>query len=204
MIIFVVSLIAAVGMSLLYINSEQEKISTVKPEETWNFSRLDRLTMAAFMDEKNAVWVSLVLMYTYTIIAYAFLYLFGSKMSDFEFYSSNAFIDNFVANHSLVITGVNKNMSPSQAARKVKKVFDYRYREEGAKVVSCNAFHKTDNLQKHWRKVKNYRAKVNDFQTESYASGEAQMIWVGSRLKCNKQYVEGSKYFQEKLDSAEK
>lgn len=30
------------------------------------------------------------------------------------------------------------------------------------------------------------------------------MIWVGSRLKCNLRQVEGSKYFQEKLEVAEK
>ena len=85
-------------------------------------------------------------MYTYTAVAYYFLYVFSSKMSQFEFFSSNTFIDRFVANHSVIITGVNQKLSTATAARKVKKVFDYRYRDEGAKVVSCNAYHKTNNV----------------------------------------------------------
>lgn len=52
-----------------------------------------------------------MLLYLYTAIAYIFLMTFSSKMSDFEFYSSNAFIENYVANHSLIITGVNKELS---------------------------------------------------------------------------------------------
>jgi len=85
-------------------------------------------------------------------------------MSEFEFYSSNAFIDKFVANHSLVITGVNTALSIENAAKKVKKVFDYRFRGEETKVVSCNAFRKTENVQKHWRKVKAYRMKQGEFE----------------------------------------
>jgi hypothetical protein len=50
-------------------------------------------------------------MYTYTAVAYSFLYIFSSKMSDFEFYSSNTFIDRFVANHSIIITGVSEKLS---------------------------------------------------------------------------------------------
>lgn len=103
-------------------------------------------------------------MYFYSALAYWLLFRFSSKMSDFEFYSSNAFIDRFVANHSLIITGVNTALSTDQAQRKVKKVFDYRFRGEDTKVISCNAFRKTGNVQKHYRKVKNYTAKMAEFE----------------------------------------
>jgi hypothetical protein len=112
----------------------------------WNFSRLDSLTLAVFFNKQKTALVSVILMYTYTVVAYYFLYVFSSKMSEFEFFSSNTFIDRFVANHSIIITGVNQKLSTALAARKVKKVFDYRYRDEGPKVVSCNAYHKTKNV----------------------------------------------------------
>ena len=59
------------------------------------------------LNDKSAVWSVILLMYCYTTFAYYFLYAFSSKMSEFEFYSSNEFIDRFVANHSLIITGIN-------------------------------------------------------------------------------------------------
>lgn len=130
-----------------------------------------------------------MLLYLYTAIAYIFLLTFSSKMSDFEFYSSNAFIENYVANHSLIITGVNKELSTAMAAKKVKKVFDYRFRGEDTKVVSCNTFRQTANVQKHWRKVKSYRMKKAEFDQESYASGEQQYVEVGDWYKCNKQRI---------------
>ena len=101
-------------MFLLYRYQEvdSEQLGGVHPEDSWNFSRLDRLTLAAMLDEKHAVWVSILLMYLYSALAYYFLIDFSGKMSEFEFYSSNAFIDNFVANHSLIITGINDKLSP--------------------------------------------------------------------------------------------
>ena len=108
------SILSALGMALLYNFSEIDsgRLDGVHPEDTWNFSRLDKLTLAAMLDLKHAVWGSILLMYLFTALAYWFLLDFSGKMSEFEFYSSNAFIDNFVANHSLIITGVNEKLSP--------------------------------------------------------------------------------------------
>jgi len=130
-----------------------------RPSDSWNFSRLDRVTLAFFMNEEETAYVSVAQMYLYSLLAYFFLFSFSAKMSEFEFFSSNAFIDRLVANHSLIITGVNTEMSTELAAKKVKKVFDYRFRGEDTKVVSCKAYRKSENMQKHWRKVKSYRAK---------------------------------------------
>ena len=169
-------------------------------EDSWNFSRLDRLTMAAFLDEDSTIFVSILLMYAYTAIAYYFLYCFSSKMGEFEFYSSNTFIDRFVANHSIIITGVNQELSSEVAAKKIKKIFDSRFKGEDTKIVSCNTFRKTDNVTKHWRKVKLYKAKTAEYEQESFASGEAQMIWVGDKWKCNRRQVDACKFYSEKLD----
>ena len=190
-------------ISLYILTDTTEELNQGRPQDTWNFSRLDSITLAAFLDNKYAAFVSITQMYLYTVLAYWLLFKFSSMMSEFEFFSSNALIDRFVANHSLVITGINTALSTEQAQRKVKKVFDYRFRGEDTKVLSCNAFRKTENVQKHWRKVKSYTSKLAEFEQESFASGENKYIKVGSVLKCNKRKVEGSKYYGEKLQQAQ-
>ena len=162
------------------------------------------MTLAAYLDEPSTAFWSIIVMYIYTFIAYYFLYIQSSKMGEFEFYSSDTFIGRFVANHSIIITGVNQKMGSEYAARKVKKVFDSRFKGEDTKVVSCNTFRKSANVQKYWRKVKVYRAKLAEYEQESFASAssEPQLIWVGSRAKCNYRQVDARKFYQEKLEDA--
>ena len=184
-------------MSLFYIYRDE---SVIEPRDySWNFSRLDKFTLAAFLNEKTAIMVSILLMYIYTAVAYFLLYMFSSKMTEFEFYSPNTFLDRFVANHSLIITGVSQQLSTEQVAKKVKKVFDFRFRGEGSKVVSCNAFRKTNDVKNDWRKVKNLKNKVAEYEGESFGSQESKLIWVGSALKCNQRQVDAHKFYSDKL-----
>ena len=105
---------------MLYKFHEQSPTEEIfDPRQTWNFSRLDKLTLAAFLDDKTASWVIILMMYVYSAIAYFFLFSFSSKMSEFEFYSQNTFLDRFVANHSIIITGVSQALAPEQASKKV-------------------------------------------------------------------------------------
>ena len=121
--------------------------AALQPQDSWNFSRLDKLTLAYFMASESTAWVAICLMCVYTVLAYLMLYSFSSRMGEFEFYSSSMFIDRFVANHSLIITGVNTSLSSQQASKEVKKLFDFRFRDQDdKKVVSCNAFRKTDEV----------------------------------------------------------
>lgn len=83
---FLVSVISATVLTLVYKYSSDEE-QGLDATTTWNFSRLDRLTLAAFLDKQSVSWVIILLMYTYSAIAYVFLYNFSSKMSEFEFYS---------------------------------------------------------------------------------------------------------------------
>ena len=178
--------------------------NNVDAEYSWNFSRIDRLTIAAYLDETSAVFWSILIMYIYTFIAYYFLYVQSNKMAQFEFYSSDSFIGRYVANHSIIITGVNQKLNADVAAKKIKKVFDSRFKGEQTKVISCNTFRKSINVSKHWRKVKSYRAKLSEFNQESFASlsSEPHLIEVGSRLTCNYRQVDAVKFYQERLDQA--
>ena len=58
-------------------------------------------------------------------------------------------------------------------------------------------------MQKHWRKVKNYRNKYNEYETESATSIEPKQIWVGKSHRCNRRQVEAVKYYGEKLTEAQ-
>lgn len=85
----------------------------------------------------------------------------------------------------------------------MKKLFDYRFRGEESKIVTCNSFHKADNMQKHWRKVKNYKNKCFEYEAESSLSNEPKLIWVGKSLHCNRRQVDAVKYYSDKLAEAQ-
>jgi len=75
-------------------------------------------------------------------------------MSTYEFQSANTFIDNFVASHSVIINGVNKQIGTEEASRKIAKVFQQRFGKD--KVMSCNTFRKTFNVKKLWVNLQVY------------------------------------------------
>lgn len=105
---------------------------------TWNFSRLDLISLANAINDKSVINLVILMTLLYTTIAYYFLYVLCSKMSKFEFYSANNYIDRFVARHSVVITGVNPHIGTEEASQNVKKVFKKRFGKE--KVLSCNTY----------------------------------------------------------------
>ena len=158
------SAFSATVLTLLHMYPRETYIDSLDPVQTWNFSRLDKLTLAAFLDDKFAIWVIIILMYVNSGIAYYFLFSFSNKMSEFEFYSQDTFLDRFVADHSIIITGVSKSLAPEQASRRLQRVFEYRFRGEDNKVVSCNTYRKNENVAKHWRRVKFLRSKIVEYE----------------------------------------
>jgi hypothetical protein len=53
----------------------------------WNFSSLDKITLAAALDDKETVENVLLLMIVYSLLAYGFLISFCYEMSSTEFTS---------------------------------------------------------------------------------------------------------------------
>ena len=54
-------------------------------EDNWNFSRLDKLTLAASIDDNDTVMIVILLTYTYSLFAYYLLLQFCAQMSVYEF-----------------------------------------------------------------------------------------------------------------------
>ena len=75
-------------------------------------------------------------------------------MSGFEFQTASSFLDLFVASHSVIIRGVNTEIGTEEAAKKIGKVFEQRFKKSN--VISCNTFRKCYPLKKLWRDVQIY------------------------------------------------
>lgn len=73
----------------------------------WNFSRLDRKTLAAALDNVNTVHIVLLLTLVYSILAYVLLFSICYEMSNTEFTSQEEFIERWVSKHAVFIRGVN-------------------------------------------------------------------------------------------------
>ena len=50
--------------------------------------------------------------------------------------------------------------------------------------------------------MKHYQQKVKDIKQQTELTGEAEMVWVGERLKCNSKQVNRLDYYEEKLKKA--
>lgn len=172
-------------------------------EANWNFSRLDKLTLAVALDDNQTMVIAVLMTYTYSLFAYYLLFTFCTQMSEYEFDTSEQYIDRFVAKHSVIIRGVNTQIGTEEAAKKVTKLFEQRFgKEQKDPVVSCNTFRKSNQFQKLYRKVKTYRKKLAALNEQSELSGEKELVWVGSRLKCNRRQVDGKEFYEEKLGQA--
>lgn len=58
------------------------------------------------------------------VVAYFFIWVFCREMSQFEFSSSVEYQDRYVARHSVIIRGVNRDIGTEEAAKKIGKVFE--------------------------------------------------------------------------------
>ena len=84
--------------------------------------------------------ISILMTYTYSLFAYYLLLKFCTQMSQYEFDTSEQYIDRFVARHSVIIRGVNTQIGTEEAAKKVTRLFDQRFGKD--QVISCNTFRK--------------------------------------------------------------
>ena len=52
--------------------------------------------------------------------------------------------------------------------------------------------------------MKHYQQKLKDIKQQTELTGEAEMVWVGERLQCNRKQVNRLDYYEEKLRKAVK
>ena len=128
---------------------------TVLHEQKYNFllpdiSLLSSLTLADSLANPQIIWLVLIFTFLYTCIAYYTIITFSSTMSVFEFSPQEEYLDAFVAQHSIMIRGINKHIGVDTADKMILKVFEERF---GAhKIIAVHTIRKTDNVASLFRK----------------------------------------------------
>ena len=74
--------------------------------------------------------MAVVLQLLASVVAFLFIYKFAVEMSLFEFQPDQRIMDQFIQMHSVLITGINKQLPQDAAERGIKKVFDFRFGPE--------------------------------------------------------------------------
>ena len=92
-------------------------------KDNWNFSRLDKLTLAASIDDNDTVRIIILLTYTYSLFAYYLLFQFCTQMSQYEYDTQEQYIDRFVSKHTVIIRGINTEIGTEEAKKKTQKLF---------------------------------------------------------------------------------
>lgn len=121
-------------------------------------------------------------------------------MLSFEFTSEIEYKDRYVANHSVIIRGINVELGTEEASQQVAKIFENRFGERF--VISVNTFRPSKQPKKLYRKVKYYRKKYEE-ALESAELNRGETITLGQRLKCDRRKVNKLEYFQEKNSKAQ-
>ena len=133
--------------------------------ETWNFSQLDELTLAAVLEDDEIVYFVLLVTALYTILAYYFLFGFCYEMSQTEFTSAEQFIERFVAKHAVFIRGVNTQIGTEVVRKKVTRVFEQRFGK--SEVVACHAYKKSLHAQKTYKQIKLFKYKLDELEEKA-------------------------------------
>jgi len=138
----------------------------------------------------------------FSFIAYYMIFALSKKMSNFEF-PAVEFQDHIIAQHSIIIRGVAKDVGTEEANRNIRKVFEEHL--GGKEVVAVHTLRNCENVEKLYRKLKKYKYLVQQYRQVNHYAGstEREQIIIGSSWRCNKKLVDAEKYFSAKLDDTE-
>lgn len=159
---------------------------------SWNLSKLDTITLVMALDDPEIVNLTIYLGVLYSILAYFFLSAFCVKMSKFEFQPTIDHENEYASKHAVCIRGINKEIGTKTVEHKIKKIFD---KVTNKKVVGVYCYRKNKEPHKKYRKVKAYKEKVRELRKQQNLPPdsfddklevEGELIWVGSRAKCNR------------------
>lgn len=115
-------------------------------------SYFDLVSLLYVLDDPKVYYVSLVLSTFTTVLAYLFLNDFCGEMTRFEFQPDQKIMDQFIQMHTLMIKGINPDISPETAERGIGKVFSLRF---GARnILRIQLFRPFDNINKLIKKRK--------------------------------------------------
>ena len=111
---------------------------------TRSFVRQISLPLALL--HENTYIAALIFTFISSMIAYYFLFNFCQEMSQFEFQPDQQVMDQFIQLHTVMIKGINKNISPESAERGIGKVFSLRFGHK--QILKIQIFRNIGNINK--------------------------------------------------------
>ena len=86
-------------------------------------------------DSPQLYLVGLILTFVLSTIAYWQLYNLAAQMAEFEFQPDLQLRDQFIQLHTVMIKGINRDISAETAAKGLKKVFSMRFDRESQRLL---------------------------------------------------------------------
>ena len=86
-------------------------------------SILDDMTLSKSLNNRTVSWIAVLATLLISIMIYFLVFRLSRKMMHFEF-QENQFKDFFIASHSIVVRGINPDISVEKSNKAVRKVFE--------------------------------------------------------------------------------
>lgn len=118
----------------------------------------DLTSLSFSLDDQLVYYISLIMAIFTTVLAYLFMLDFCDEMTRFEFQPDQKIMDQFIQMHTLMIKGINPNMSPEKAMSGIGKVFSLRFGSKN--ILRIQVFRPVQNLKKIVGKRKNMKKKL--------------------------------------------
>lgn len=110
-------------------------------------------------------------------------------------------MDQFIQLHTLLIKGINPNISPESAERGIGKVFSLRF--GASNILKIQLFRPFENIKKLVKKRKVIKKKLQKAlkQNDSSPDDMRVRILIGSKLFCSQQLVDAQFHYQREIET---
>ena len=133
---------------------------------------------------QKVYFVALVLTFVVSAFAYYVLYEFCDEMSQFEFQPDQQILDQYIQLHTVMIHGINTNITMERAERGIRKVFSLRFGAHN--ILKIQLFRPTKNVNKLVKERIQVRKLLKRAERRNQNNSERQKIRIGNTFKCNK------------------
>lgn len=126
------------------------------------------------------------------LIIYYMIFRMSKKMMNYEF-QENLYKDFFIASHSIVVRGINKEISVEAANQAVRKVFEKWYSKKV--VLSVHTQRITGNVSKLYNKIRRVKQKIDKIKLSNHYNQYREILTIGKWFHLRYERVDAEDYY---------